>query len=387
MKLLIASHACATPVNQEIFALAARRHDWEVTFVLPQSWLNEYGNRLEARALEGFAAKVIALPVMRNGSVPLHAYRGRLGRLLKREQPDVVYAHNEAYALSTAQWCGANAMTIDRPFGFFSCQNLLKRYPPPFRWAESWVYRRSSFFFPITEAVDRVHREKGYKGRSMVLPLGFDPLRYRATEPPGNRAARAEGRTFRFAYVGRVVEEKGLLTLARALGSLRDRDWSLTMVGAGPYESTVRAAFEEAGVGGRVAWRGFVPHEETAGFFESMDALVIPSETRPNWKEQFGRVILEALACGTPVVGSDSGEIPNLIRRTGGGRVFAEANPEACATALREMMEDHVGRARMAENGHRNAHADFSLPALAERFADEIHESVQHASVGRSKGR
>ncbi len=382
MKLLIASHACATPINQEIFALAARKYGWEVTFVLPQNWLNEYGSRLPAKILDGFDAKLIGVPVVRNGSVPLHAYRGRLGRILRQEQPDVVYAHNEAYAISTGQWCLANAMSINRPFGFFSCQNLLKGYPPPFRWSESWVYRRSSFFFPITEAVDRVHRDKGYSGPSTVLPLGFDPNRYRATQPPGPRAMAAADRTFRMAYVGRVVEEKGLVTLGAALGRIRDLDWTLTMVGSGPYEPEVKSAFAEHGVADRVEWKGFVPHDETARFFESVDALVIPSETRANWKEQFGRVILESMACGTPVVGSNSGEIPNLIRHTGGGLVFAEADPESCAGALGQMIVDDAGRSQMAEDGHHCAHAEFTLPHLADRFADSIHQAVEKRTPG-----
>jgi len=96
-----------------------------------------------------------------------------------------------------------------------------------------------------------------------------------------------------------------------------------------------------------------------------MDILVLPSETRPNWKEQFGRVLIEAMACGACVVGSDSGEIPTLIKASGGGRVFPEANPSALADVLQEMIADENQRQTFARIGGDWATDNISLPAVA----------------------
>lgn len=347
--------------------------------VLPDQWKNEYGQFYEARIYPGFEADLVTAPVIMNGSVPLHAYRMRAARLIKRIQPDVVYSHNEAYALSTMQWCRASQAAGRRPFGFFSCQNLVKRYPTPFRQGEAWVYRSSSFFFPITDAVDQVHRQKGYTGPSTVVPLGFDPLQYFATQDVVQRHANSRG-PFRLSFVGRVVEEKGLVTLAKALGKLPDLDWRLIMIGAGPYEAEVKRELERNGVADRVEWRGFVPHDQVSRFFESVDALVLPSESRGNWKEQFGRVLVESMACGTPVVGSDSGEIPNIIRQSSGGLVFKEADPDSCANSLRQMITDRIQRTRMAEAGFHYVHKNYSLPILADRFADAIESAVSEST-------
>ncbi|WP_236625000.1 glycosyltransferase [Rhodopirellula sp. SWK7] len=377
MKLVIVSHACALPQNQHMFSLAAKKRDWHVTMVLPQRWKNEYGKFMDAELYPSFSANLISAPVINNGSVPLHAYRMRAGALLRKLSPDVVFAHNEAYALSTIQWCRAAKQNGDIPFGFFSCQNLVKRYPIPFRQSESWVYRNSKFFLPITNAVDEVHREKGYCGPSSILPLGFDPDQYHATESIMKRHRDASSRTFRFAFVGRVVEEKGLVNLAAALGKIADLDWQLIMIGAGPYEPEVKAAFEKHHVAERVEWRGFVPHHEVARFFESVDCLLLPSETRANWKEQFGRVLVESMACGTPVVGSDSGEIPTIIQKTGGGIAFREANPESCAEALRRMISDTDARCEMAESGHAYVHKKYALPVLADQFATAVESVVK----------
>lgn len=373
---MIASHACSLPQNQRIFSLAAKQRGWKVTLVLPSNWRNEYGNIHEAQLLEGFKADLVTAPVLKAGSVPLHVYRMNMSKVLRDVQPDVVYSHNEAYALSTMQLCRANLVTDKKPFGFFSCQNLVKRYPIPFRQGEAWVYRNSSFFFPITEAVDRVHRQKGYHGSSCIIPLGFDARSYATTINVRDRHLNSKG-PFRLAFIGRVVEEKGLITLAAALARLKDLDWRFILVGAGPFENQVKKALEHAGIADRVEWRGFVKHEEVARFYETVDALILPSESRSNWTEQFGRVLVEAMACGTPVIGSDSGEIPNIIRQTNGGLIFREADSGSCADAVRKMICDQEQRAAMAERGHEYVHANYALDALADRFADAIETAVR----------
>jgi glycosyltransferase involved in cell wall biosynthesis len=148
--------------------------------------------------------------------------------------------------------------------------------------------------------------------------------------------------------------------------------WELVMVGSGPYEPAVKAAMVEHGVADRVDWRGFIPHADVAKFYESVDCLLLPSESRSNWTEQFGRVMVESMACGTPVIGSDSGEIPNIVRTTGGGLVFHEGDSDDLAVQMRQMISDRDGRAEMAIAGHRYVHENYSLDRLADRFADAI---------------
>lgn len=383
-RVMIVSHACALPQNQKLFAIAAAERDWEITLVLPSFWTNEYGDVMPAELFPGFDARLLHYPVFRNGSVPLHGYRVRAARVLKEYRPEILYCHNEPYAVSTIQWARAARHASVISFGYFSCQNLVKRYPLPFRIGERFVYRRSKFAFPITEAVDQVHRTKGYANASTILPLGFDADQYfrgQHLEVGGSdegSLTRSTNETVSFAFIGRVVEEKGLVTLAAALGKIRDLDWSLTMVGSGPYQETVRAAFARHEVADRVHWRGFIPHAEVAKFYGEIDCLLLPSESRPNWTEQFGRVLVEAMACGVPVIGSDSGEIPNIIRQTGGGLVFQEANASDLAGKMVQMIADIDDRRSMAESGHRYVHRHYALHRLADRFADAIEASVEN---------
>ena len=111
-----------------------------------------------------------------------------------------------------------------------------------------------------------------------------------------------------------------------------------------------------------------------------MDMLVLPSETQPNWEEQFGRVIPEAMACGAAVVGSDSGEIPFLIRRGKGGLVFTQRRPDELALVLLQLITRPKLRRELAENGRRWVEEEISLPAVAKKMigAFEAAASIPH---------
>jgi glycosyltransferase involved in cell wall biosynthesis len=100
--------------------------------------------------------------------------------------------------------------------------------------------------------------------------------------------------------------------------------------------------------------------------YAEMDVLVLPSRTTRTWAEQFGRVLVEALWCGVPVVGSESGEIPWVVTATGGGRLFPEGDVRQLANVLGELRGDPVQRRALAERGRARVREMFSVDASAE---------------------
>jgi glycosyltransferase involved in cell wall biosynthesis len=373
MRLFVVSHSCVTPINQQIYAEIRRLTGWDITLLVPETWKDEFGNTLRATNWPGFEVDLVKAPVHLNGNIIFHAYRVNLKRLLSQGRFNAVYVNHEPYGISTAQLCWANIRYSRLPFGFYSCQNIRKNYPPPFGWLETMVYRSSRFAFPITKAVAEVLRSKGYTGDLTVCPLPFDPKLYHPrSEADYPSRLRKNGSEVLIGYVGRIVEAKGLRTLVEALDLLPRAGWKLAVVGAGPFESEFGELIRSKGLAGQVLQIGFVPHEETPRYLAAFDLLVLPSETQPNWKEQFGRVIVEALACGVPVIGSDSGEIPNLVLSSGGGIVFPERNAAAFADRLKTMISDQTLRRRYAENGRQWALNYASLPAVGARMAEAI---------------
>lgn len=383
-RVLVVSHSCASPVNQQVYREIQRQTGWDFTILLPAIWKDEFGNQLRPSALPGFNVELVTAPVWPNGEIILHTYWVNVRRLLQRSRFDAVYMNHEPYAAATAQVSWANFQSRRIPFGFYSCQNLEKNYPAPFCWTERLVYRSSAFAFPITEAVARVLRKKGFQGALAVCPLPFDPNLYRKRSETERREAipRTNGEIV-IGYVGRMVEQKGLGTLVEALAKLPRSGWKLTVIGTGPFETTFDEMVRQRGIAEQVSRLGYVPHEVTPRFLAALDILVLPSETRTNWKEQFGRVIVEALACGVPVIGSDSGEIPTLINASSGGRIFPERNPTALAELLRQMIGDKDLRKSCADTGSSWAAKNVSLSAVASSMACTL-EDVLDRSDRRS---
>jgi glycosyltransferase involved in cell wall biosynthesis len=379
MKLLVVSHACVTPVNQSFFADVAEQTGWDVELVIPSFWDSEYKSNVQASRWKDFRGAIHTIPVWKAGNIPLHLYKQTMIGLLRKVRPDVIYVHHEPYGLATAQVYLANKMVDDRPIGFYGAQNILKNYPLPFRWFERWVLRGSAFSFPVTEGALEVVRHKGYTGAAEVLPLAIDRGVYypRKEWAAAKRVELGIGEDeFVMGYLGRLVEEKGLVAMLHAAATLQGRRWRCILVGSGPLEASLRATAVTLGIEEHVLFVGFVPHEEAPGWLSLFDVLILASETRPNWKEQFGRVILEANACETAVIGTESGEIGNVIRNTGGGVIVPEADVAALGSAMLELAEDPQRTRQFALQGAAAVAEKYDQAYLASRFIT----SIRHAA-------
>jgi L-malate glycosyltransferase len=285
----------------------------------------------------------------------------------------VIYVQHEPYAVATFQLYLANALTIRKPIAFFTWQNIQKRYPFPFHQMEGWVLNQTQVMFPGSQSASAVFRQKGYQGKIVQLPGSVDPTLY--APHPGAASLKSQWcqpGEIAIGYLGRIVEEKGLKTLLYALKSIESLPWKLIMVGAGEYETEFNQIAQELQLTDRIVLLGFVPHVEAPKYLSAFDLLVIPSETRPNWKEQFGRVIIEAIACGTPVIGSDSGEIPYLIEATQGGLTFPEGNTTALAIQLDRLISDATLRTTLAHQGRTNVIAKYANNTIVAYFIQAI---------------
>lgn len=385
MKLTIISHPCATPINQQFFAEVEQKTGWKLTIVTPSNWKNEYGKILTPTRWSDYTGQLLSIPVWKSGDIPLHIYRSSFISLFKELKPDAIYVHHEPYGVATAQVYLANDLTIKKPIGFFTWQNIFKRYPFPFEQMQQFVFKKSSFAFPGSRSAEEVLRQKNYQGHCVILPSGVDPQIYfpkTEAESIKSKLRHSENEVL-IGYLGRIIEEKGLKTLLYALKQIEDLPWRLVIVGAGAYEADFDALTENLQLTERVSRLGFVPHTESPAYLSAFDLLVLPSETCPNWKEQFGRVIIEAMACGCPLIGSDSGEIPNLIQATGGGLIFPEAQPDGLADKMKQLIINPELRAQLAETGRTTVLNSYTNTSLAQRFAQTIEQAVhknQHLS-------
>lgn len=334
----------------------ARQPDVELTCIVPPTWRQDGRDlALERAYTRGYELQVA--PIRWNGSFHLFHFPD-LDRRLARLRPEVVHVDEEPYNLATFLAFRAAQRIGARPL-FFTWQNLLRRYPPPFSWLERRVLRQAAYAIAGNAEAAAVLRQKDYRGPLAVIPqFGVDPDRF----SPGaaDRAGRA---TPRIGYLGRLVEEKGLLVLLEALVGLAG-PWRLDLFGHGPLRATIRARAAELGLAERVHLREPVASTLVPDELRRLDVLVLPSLSRPNWKEQFGRVLIEAMACGVAVIGSDSGEIPHVI--DGAGLIFPEGDSDTLRSCLAEVLGSGDRRRELAGLGRTRVLEHYTHRKVAE---------------------
>jgi glycosyltransferase involved in cell wall biosynthesis len=349
------SKACLVGAYQRKLEEIAARPDIDLTVIVPPAWRDERGTlALERAHTEGY--RLLVEPIAFNGRFHWHYYP-RLAARIAETQPDIVHVDEEPYNLAT--W---HALRLARRAGalalFFTWQNLERRYPPPHAWMERWVLRHAACGIAGTEEAAAVWRAKGYRGQMAVIPqFGVDPDIFEPGERP-----RADG-TFTIGYVGRLVPEKGVDLLLHALAGLGERAWRLSLAGDGPQRAALIGLTEELGIAERVTFEAQMPSTAMPRHYRRLDALVLPSRTRHNWKEQFGRVLIEAMASGVPVVGSDSGAIPGVIGEA--GLVFHEDGVDDLRAHLARLLDDRALHRELAERGRERVLAHFTQAQVA----------------------
>ncbi len=338
----------------------AREPDVELLAIVPPSWDDPSGRiALERRFTEGY--ELLVDPIRFNGNYHTY-YFPDLPRHLARFRPDVVHIDEEPYNLAT--WL---AMRQSRKVGartlFFSWQNLARRYPPPFRWMERQVLDGVDFALMGNQEAVTVWRGKGYRGPHRVIPqFGVDPALF-SPPPP-----RDPGRAFIIGSANRrLLPEKGVDLLLRAAAGLPGV-WRLHVAGEGPALPQLRQLADELGIAGRVHFDGAIPSDQVVGYLRNLDVLALTSRTMPNWKEQFGRVLVEAMACEVPVIGTRSGEIPHVIGDA--GLIVPEEDIDALRNGLLQLMQDDALRLDLGRRGRQRVLERFTQAQIAAETVD-----------------
>jgi glycosyltransferase involved in cell wall biosynthesis len=365
-RIALVSKACLVGAYQRKLEELAALPDIDLTVIVPPSWRDERGEvKLEREHLDGY--RLIVEPILFNGNYHTYFFPG-IFRHLDALRPDLIHLDEEPYNYATYHLIRI-AQRLNCKSVFFAWQNLNRRYPFPFNLLERAVLRRADACIAGNHDSAQVWRAKGFHKPIAVIPqFGVDPEIYvpRTLDKPA----------FTIGYVGRLVEEKGPDLLLHALAGLDGR-WRAEFVGSGPLQARLFALTEQLGLSDRVTFRPWLPSAQLPGIYPTFDVLTLPSRTRPNWKEQFGRALIEAMACGVPVVGSTCGEIPHVVGDA--GLIFPEGDAAALRASIERLMRDADLRRELMRRGRERVLQHYTQQRVAAETA-EVYRAVLNLS-------
>lgn len=349
----------------------------DLTLVVPEVW-HEYGQAEHAEpSRTGLKVRIQPARLTRGGPAKwyLHHYPGLRG-VLRELQPDVIHLWEEPWSIVALQALRLrDSIAPQAALVLETDQNTLRKLPVGFEQIRRHTLARTDLLIARGEEALGVSQSCGFTGASEFVMYGIDA----ATFFPRERPSRQTG-AFQLGYVGRLVPEKGLDDVLMALHQCR-APVEFTMLGAGPEKAGLLARAATLGLADRVR---ILEPRSPAGvgeFMSSLDALVLMSRTMPTWKEQFGRVIMEAHACGVPVIGSSSGSIPWVVGR--GGWVVEEGNAMQLARLLDTLVDEPdqvvaAGKLSVLEVDRR-----FSFRVVS----DDLRRAWARAAIIRRKAR
>ena len=368
-RLLTVGHSYVVALNRRLAheLACAGLGQWDVTVVAPTF---VHGD-LRPIPLEEFPDE--ASQLVRVGAyLTYHPHVMLYGRSLRRllaEPWDVVHCWEEPFVVAgcqVARWERSTRLV------YYTFQNLPKHYPPPFNWMERYSLRKAAAWIAAGHTVEgALEARRGYSDRPhRIIPLGVDVDLYRPDKASGEAVRRSLGWAKPgppvVGFLGRFVPEKGLQLLTTALDAQRTR-WRALFVGGGKLENELRA-WAAKYTDDRVRIVTGVSHDDVPPYLHAMDVLAAPSRTTPRWKEQFGRMLIEAMACGVCVLGSDSGEIPFVIADA--GEVVGEFDVSGWVVQLAALLESPDRRVELASSGRDRAVMAYAWPAVARQYLD-----------------
>ncbi len=372
-RMLTIAHSYCVALNRRLAHEMARIGEgrWEVTAVAPQYFQGD----LRPVPLELCSDELCHLetvPVHFSKHIHVMLYGERL-RQLMRGAWDVVHCWEEPFILAGGQigsWARKRAVLV-----YVTAQNYRKKYPPPFNWIERRAMKRASGWIAFGQTIQNALLPTPAYAQCprRIIPLGVDIDQFRP-----NLEARAsvryqlgwtEPKPLVIGFMGRFVKDKGLELLMRVLDHV-SLPWRALFIGGGPMEKDL--CDWGAQYGQRVKVLTGITHDEVPTYLNAMDVLCAPSQTMPNWREQFGRMLIEAFACGVPIIASDSGEIPYVVDHA--GIIVGEKDEAGWIRAIEDLLGNEAQRHEFSKRGVNRSRSTFAWPVVAQQHLDFFDE-------------
>ena len=398
MKVSIISHTYLATINREKIRALSALKDLDIQLIIPRFWKEremKRAFRVEEQSEEPYRLDALGILYLYQGSYFFSSFQ--LQKALCEFKPEIIHIEIEPWTPGAFQIACLNKR-LKRKLLFFTWENIDRKYLFPLSAFNRFVLSNANAAIAGNMEGKEILKKRGFHKPTFVLPqLGVNPEDFsRRQEEAKCLKTRLGLDGFTIGYVGRLVEAKGLLTLMRAFAELDD-SFQLFILGSGPLEGeliketektllpsvrcaglrlhSLREKFQDKE---RVRIVRTVSHHEVPKYLNCMDVFVLPSQTTPQWKEQFGHVLIEAMACEVPVIGSDSGEIPNVMGDA--GLVFKESNADELKHQIQKLAANEALRFSLAQKGRQRVLSMYTHERIAEETLNLYRTILQQSA-------
>lgn len=363
LRVLIVSHTYIVGVNQgKLDAIA--NAGAEVGLLVPKHWQAQQWDKRFTVETPYPQVTVYPVDTWFEGRAGVYLYPLReITKAINDFQPDIIQVEEETFSLTSFE-VAFLAWRLRIPMVLFSWENMERRLSIPRCWLRQFVFSHTRCIISGNHEGAQIMKRWGYTKPVAIMPqMGVDVDLF----SPKLRQQTAASEILQIGFVGRIAHQKGIDTLIESAHLLRQQglQFHLQICGSGADMETFQNLAQDYNLEDYVTWRGGVSHDEVPQEIAKMDLLVLPSRTVSTWKEQFGHVLIEAMAMGIPTVGSTCGEIPNVIGRS--ELVFPEGDSHELTKILARFISDRNWWNDMANYSLKRVNRYYSHERIAER--------------------
>lgn len=381
-KILVISYSSFRIVNRAIFRELSK-YSYNIKIIVPEFITNSKGNAIpyEKEPLNDFYEIVPQRIIGKNARLWTFEH---LIRSCDDFKPDIIYLENDPnsyMAFKLSQWAIKNKKKII----CLSDDNLSRKFKDAlirggFKGIFSNAVIRTfsglnksniDHIFVLSNDGIWVLKTLGYQKLSKI-PLGFDPQIFFSDEVSRNIIrAKLNLKSTTIGYFGRMIPQKGIHLIINALLKITDLEWELLInefeAGRDNYQDSIYNLLKTNKIVDRIRFIK-ASHKEIADYMRATDIVVVPSITAGNFKEQFGRVISEAMACGNALIVSNCGALPEVVNNC--GIVIKENSTKELALALGKLLTDSTLRRDLRGKAINRAKEELSVIKQAKIIAD-----------------
>lgn len=236
-----------------------------------------------------------------------------------------------------------------------------------------YVRNSTDIFIAVTDRARKALQIEGIsEDRIRVIPAGIDTKRFRPGVPDKHmlEKLKVSDGEFNLLFVGRITREKGIYDLLYAAKLLsldpETKHVSILLAGSGPEQNKLRQKARLLGLEKSFRFIGNFTYGEIPALYQSVDAFILPSIPIEWWQEQFGMVLVEAMASELPVISTMSGSIPEVIGDA--GILIQPGDPVSIAEAVKKVSLDSVYRQELGKKARKRAINVFSIDCVKDKI-------------------